>query len=441
MKLLYSYLQEDRVKKQLYPVVLAVFLISVVVVLYHGNGLFLGDPEKLNNDDVKYIHTARVLLNEGTLVYNSGEAPSAFIMPGLPLLLSGFMAVFGQEQGGVTAFRVFQSVLQAASIVLIYLLSRYTFSHHKVAMLGVVIAALYIPDYFTSGSILTESSFRTLILMLLCAMITAVHTKKIRWYLAVGLLTAAAAYFKPQASLFPCMLLFIWLAHRYTLKEIVRFTLVVIGSYILLLIPWWIRNLVTFGEFILFTSSAGSPFLLGTMISYELPPAGFFTAYPQYDPKTVFEGSDAAAIQKGMDILKYGFTVQPLTYLYHYSIGRFEALYLVPFYLKDLFSIPKPFVQIMQQVIVYTGLVGIVWASVRKVGKSMLPLLLLLIYFTLIHLPFVAMSRYGYPTSIVFILFSGYAFMRLYGAITNKPGTNKEESAHAQGTRHHSGLQ
>lgn len=408
-----NYLREPATRRFLLTVSLLVFVLSTAIVITHGNSLLLGDPVKLNNDDVKYIHTSRVLLNEGTLVYNSGMEPSAFIMPGLPLILSGFMAVFGEDQGGVTAFRIFQAALQALCIYLVYFIARYSFNH-RVAVFATLVSAVYLPDYFTAGSVLTEGSYRIIILMLLCAMILAVHYRQTSWYIAVGALTAAAAYFKPQASLFPAVMLFLWLAHKYSFKEIIRYTLIILGSYIVLLIPWWIRNMVTFGNFILFTDSGGSPFLLGTRINYQLPPAGFFEAYPQYDPETIFHGADESAVQKGLDILKYGIMQEPLTYLHHFTLGRLKSLYLVPFYLKEIFTIKRDQLMLFQAVIVYAGLIGMVWAGFKKSWKTTLPVLLAIAYFTAIHIPFVAMSRYGYPTVIFFMMFAGYAVDRMW---------------------------
>lgn len=76
---------------------LLVFLVASAIVIVYHDYFWLGDFVRLNNDDVKYVHSARILLNEGTLAYNSGDAPSTFIMPGVPLVLAGFMAIFGQE--------------------------------------------------------------------------------------------------------------------------------------------------------------------------------------------------------------------------------------------------------------------------------------------------------------------------------------------------------
>ncbi|WP_172254150.1 glycosyltransferase family 39 protein [Saccharibacillus deserti] len=395
-----------------------VLAMSVFVVLAHNNYFLLGDLNNPNNDDVKYVKSAELLLEGGPLAYNSGTEPSAFIMPGMPLLLAAFIGPFG-EQGGIVAFRLFQCLEQAASIYILFLIARRVFGR-RVALVSCVIAALYPPDYFSSGVILTESTFRLLCLLLVLVMMIAAENRKLSAYIGVGVLTAAAAYFKPQASLFPAVLLFLWLRERYSLKEIFKYTAVVLGTYLILLCPWWIRNFLTFGHFVLFTDSAGSPFLLGTRIKYGLPPAGFFDAYPQYDPKTIFAGSDSDAVARGLDILRYGFSHHFWTYLHWYTLGKLEGLYIESYYWRPIWPIGRPLMDMLQKVLVCVTLVGLVSALVRERFGRLLPLLLTFAYFTAIYIPFVAFGRYGYPTIVFMLPFTAYALCKVWDLIRHR---------------------
>lgn len=391
-------------------------MVSSAVVLSYNDYFLLGDPVKPNNDDVKYIQSAKVLLNEGTLVYNSGMEPSAFIMPGFVFILSGFMAVFGQDGGGVIAFRLFQCLLQAGAIYLVYIIARYMFSS-RVAITASFISALYLPDYFSSGVILSESIFRVLILLLVCVTITAVQRKQWGLYAWIGVLVAAAAYFKPHASLYPVILLILWWVHQYTWKEMLRFISIIGVIYIVLLAPWWIRNLITFDQWITFTNSGGSPFLLGTRIDYQMPPAGFFDAYPQYDPSEIFKGSDSAAIAKALDILRYGFTHEPLTYLHWYTLGKLEGLYLEAYYWRPIWSISKAAMVTIQAILVACSVIGICFSYKLSTWKRQLPVMLTVMYFTAIYIPFVAFSRYGYPNMEFLLIYSAIPVVYMVSAI------------------------
>lgn len=401
-----------REKRWLYSIMIFVLLLSSAIVLIKGHYFLLGDLYKPNNDDVKYIQSAKLLINEGVLAYNSGEEPSTFIMPLFPIMLAGFMKVFGQGDAAIVAFRLFQCLQQAASIYFIYIIARYMFNS-RAAIIACIISALYWPDYFSSGVILTESTFRLAILALIAISIKAVQHRGAGWYVFIGVMVAFAAYFKPHASLYPAIFLVLWWKERYSFREMVRSMMYIGAAYIVCLVPWWIRNWLTFHQFIIFTTSGGSPFLLGTRIDWNLPSADFFKLYPQYDPKTVFEGSDSNAVAKGLDILKYGFTYEPLKYLHWYTVGKFYNLYMIPYYWRPIWPFGKSLMFGIQYVLVWVSLLGLVWAMIRQSFAKMLPVLLTLCYFTVIYVPFVAFSRYGYPNMVLFIMFAAYLIDQL----------------------------
>lgn len=406
-------------KKIVMILMILVALLSCIIVLSYGNYFLLGDPIRPNNDDVKYIQSARIFLNEGVLAYNTGNLPSAFIMPGMTLLLAGFMSIFGQGEAAIIAFRLFQVLEQALCIYLIYWLGK-RFFNVRVGVIASIISALYLPDYFTAGVILSEMTFRTLLLLLICATVFALERKQAKWYIGIGLLTAAAAYFKPQISLYPAIFLLLWWKDRLPWRHMLKCMSLLGVVYVVCLLPWWIRNYNVFHELIIFTNSGGSPFLLGTRI-YNIPlPADFFATYPQYSPDTLFNGADKAAIAKGKDILIYGFTHEPFKYIYWYTFGKLIDLYLQPFYWKAIFGISIPVVYVLQVVLCGFSIAGIIKA-IRNHMSSLLPLYLILIYLTGIYMPFIAFSRYGYPNMSLLILFAAYFFVQRKDKLKNKP--------------------
>ncbi|RUT33376.1 glycosyltransferase family 39 protein [Paenibacillus zeisoli] len=410
---MFSLSEVSRPAKRFLAVCIALVLVlSCIIVLSYNNYFLLGDLVKRNNDDVKYIHSAKLLLNQGILAYNSGEQPSAFIMPGMPILLAGVMAIFGQDDVGINAFRILQCVMQAFSVYLIFIIGRRVFNT-RIALITAAICVLYPPDYFSSGSILSETTFRTIQLLLICLAFVAMDKRKTVWYILIGLLVAVAAYFKPHATLYPAIFFILWWKQRTPWKDIVKYVTAMAAVYILCLLPWWIRNMITFDKFILFTNSGGSPFLLGTRIHGALPPAGFFVEHPEYDPKTVFQGADSSAVTKGLDIIKYGFVHDPLNYIYWYTLGRWVELYIHPFYSRPFWPITRPVMNVLQMIMMAVSMIGLVWALIKHPMKRMLPLLLTLAYFTLIYQPFVAFNRYGYPNEIILFLFAAYLIDQL----------------------------
>jgi 4-amino-4-deoxy-L-arabinose transferase-like glycosyltransferase len=392
-----------------------VLVVSLGVVLFYGDHFLLGTYEKLNNDDVKYVNSAKILLNNHTLAYNSGKAPSAFIMPGVPLILAGLMLIFGQNDAAVIAYRVLQAMLQSGAIFLLFVLARYVFNS-RIALIASAISCLYLPDYFTTGVILSEAWFKTIFMLLLIFTIIAIEKRQLRSYIIVAILLALACYFKPQSVLYPLIFVIPWLIRRYPWKQMISFTLVIIVTFSVLLTPWWMRNYNSFGKWIPFTSSAGSPLLQGALVFNSMPSDGFFVQYPQYTKKNILDGSEQAKVVTAKRLLYYGLTHEPLKYIAWHTVIKASLLYISPFYWKPIFGISYPVLTLLQIIMVIMAAVGIVQCCIRQKGEKLV-ILLAFTYFTLIYLPFVTFDRYGYPNQFILIIFAAFLGEKLYALI------------------------
>ncbi|NBD27623.1 glycosyltransferase family 39 protein [Paenibacillus glycinis] len=394
----------------------AVFLVHAVIVLWLGDHFLLGSYEKRDNDDVKYVYSAQMLVERGTLVYNSGLQPTNFIMPAIPVLLSGFVS-FLDRDAAVMGFRLLQCLMQAASIYLIFILARETLGR-RVAVAAVLLDALYIPNLFASGAILTESTFKVLFLLLISSFIYAVKRRTAGAYVFAGIMLGLACYVKPQCALIPVCLLVLWLMRRYSWKEIVKYTAIVGACSMLLLTPWWVRNYNDFHEFIPFTKSTGNPMLLGALIKRAAPPQGFFDQYPEYkgDSNNLFAGYDAEQKRTAQRLIAYGFKHQTLAYAYWFTVGKSIELFINPFYSKPVPGLPRPAINVVHWLYVLIGFAGIFLTVVRRRFRPALFILLPFLYYWFIHLPFITFGRYGYPLMCLLSIFAAFAVVSILEA-------------------------
>jgi hypothetical protein len=114
-------IEDKRIRNILLSVEIIFLVTAMFYVIKYGNSLLLGSLQKFDNDDVKYIRSAWNLIDHGTISYENIKEPTVYIMPGLTMVLSGFMLAFG-KLGGITAFRIFQVLLQGGSLYLIFLI-------------------------------------------------------------------------------------------------------------------------------------------------------------------------------------------------------------------------------------------------------------------------------------------------------------------------------
>ena len=148
--------EEKRI--QIYLIIIEVIFVLTAVsfILIFGDSLFLGSFEKFDNDDVKYIRSAWNLIDNKILSYENISESTAYIMPGLTLVLSFFMFIFG-KLNGIIAFKIFQVMLQAVSIYLLFLISKKVFNSKiaLIACLNVITASAV----FNASSNLNAISF------------------------------------------------------------------------------------------------------------------------------------------------------------------------------------------------------------------------------------------------------------------------------------------
>lgn len=398
--------EEKWVKISLLVLSALFFSISLYAVLRYGDSNFLGSLDKMNNDDVKYIRSAWTFLDTGMLTYQNADEPTVFIMPGLPLTLAFFMSVFGKIEG-ITAFRIFQVILQTFSLFLVFFIGRKTFNS-RVAIMACGLNLFYVAEFYAATLILTEVIFKFLLLLLVYISFYAVEEKRTRYYVLGGLVWGAACLFRPTIAAYPAVIFVIWLIKRYTLREMFKYTVITLTIFSAVLSPWWIRNDKIYDRFIPLTLSSGNPFLQGTYVNYDQS-----KDYTNYTiGKTEIE-SNQNQMNAGIDRLKTYGVKEPLKYLYWYTLGKSFYLWRIPFYWKEILGVPIIAAAIFHVIILGMAVAGII-RSFKGKDKRFTLTFTVIVYFNLIYLPYYAFERYAYPVMPFVMIFAAFTILEFF---------------------------
>jgi 4-amino-4-deoxy-L-arabinose transferase-like glycosyltransferase len=260
------------------------------------------------------------------------------------------------------------------------------------------------PEISTSGIILTEVPFKLCLLLLIYISIRAFKLKKTVYYAAGGAVWAAACLFRPTIALYPAVIFIIWLLHRYPLKEMVKYTAAAVAVFSVIMAPWWIRNYIAFDRFIPLTLSSGNPFLQGTYINYDQ--SKDTTPYLRPLDGDISHTNQVEIDTGRMRFAKY-IREKPLQYIYWYTIGKTLYFWRLPFYWKHVFGIHAAFVAVYHYLILGTWLFSAAFCIRRKVGYGIF-LLLVILYFNLVYLPYFTSERYAYPIMPLVIILAAY---------------------------------
>lgn len=387
-------------KKWLLILIAIYFVIGIIAVFKYGDSNLLGSLEKPDNDDVRYIRSGWTLLNTGKLTYHSTNTSTIYIMPGLTFTLAFFMAIFG-KLSGVIAFRIFQVFLQAISLYLIFLIGRKAFNA-KTGLFAVFIDILYMAEYFVPTLVLTETIFKFLLILLIYISMKAISEKKYKYYIWGGVIWGITCLFRPTIAAYPIVILVMWIVKKYKISEMIKYGILVLSIFCLIMTPWWIRNYNTFQRFILLTESSGNPFLKGTYINNNQK-----KDYMSMKKGKTISENNKNEIETGKKRLKKYVKKHPLQYVYWYTLGKTWYLWRIAFYWNTMFGIHPAVAMIVHVFILLTALYDIFW-DFKKKEKEFLFLFIAVAFITIVHLPYFCFERYSYPIMGIMCIFSAH---------------------------------
>ena len=421
---MFSIKNENRNIKLLLFISLAFFItVSIINCVVNGESLLLGSMEKMDNDDVKYLRSAWTLLETGKFTYNYPDRDTVFIMPGITLVLSLFVKIFGKYP--ILQFQIAQSVFMAFGIFVVFLICRKIFDS-KIGIITAMIMSVYVPCYFAASLMLTETIFSVLFFLLFLVSIYAIEEKKMRYYIIGGILLGFMVLFRPAILPYPVVIFCIWLIKKYNFKEMVKFALPVILIVVAMLTPWWIRNAIIFDRFIPLTLASGNPMIQGTYINYDSTNDNmdYYSLMQEYNPDLDLEQygkdeiiNDEVERTKSYVRFKEVMTKEPLKYIQWYTIGKTIKNFEYPFMWKELFGVPMAKCFQAHTVMLYIGLLGFVLYLIlnfKKAKPYFWMMLITVAFINALHLPFYCFPRYVFPIMNFFLLTNGYVICLLF---------------------------
>lgn len=346
---------------------------------------------------------ARQLLERGVYAYNSNQ-PNAFVTPGYPLFLTAVFALGGTED----TVRLIQALLGAITLVPLALIARETVGE-RAALVTAVTLAFYPAWLRAPAYLLTEVLFTFLFSLYLWVQLRAVHRGTPTWGLLSGLTLGLAVLVRPVvAPLLPLP----WLYRMWEERSLRswRPALWAVAGFVLVMLPWWIRNALVLGKLVFFATQTGNP-VLGGMDPYNLWQGKLWSGV----------GSDSGEqLRKAWEIFLWLMKEHPWLTIRWFTVGKFTWIFMRP-WLGWLF----PTLVYLHYPVVCFGWAGAL-AALRS--PSVRPISLVLILLSVIHLAFIPEPRYAYPLIGLLAITGSLAVVRIFGGV----------EADGKGAHHHS---
>ncbi|WP_052339372.1 ArnT family glycosyltransferase [Gorillibacterium massiliense] len=353
----------------------------------------------VNFDQLNYTNMTVQLLDKGIYGYMSDIANSR-VTPGFPIFMAIIFKVFGYGDIDriLQIVRIIQCFVAIIGIWYIYRIGARLFSR-MTGLLAAVFASLYAPFVFITGLILTETLFLAFFLAAIYYQVRIIQENKLRDHIIAGVLIGVSVLIRPNSALAAVIpYVFLWAQHR---KLFLRQILFAIGAFVVVMLPWWVRNAITFHAFIPIAQNAsGNAFLAGTN------PYGMYPV----DWNKVKETSQS---QEGWRRIKEGVQDAPLIWLKWFTMGKFSTMFIETFYGGFYSAYIDPvygrFLHRFHKILIYAGFFFALTGGAVK--RKVLFLSAHLFVLLAVQLMFIPESRYTIPMFPFLMLLTAWGLL------------------------------
>lgn len=393
-------------------------IVHIILILLFINS-FSPSYSYINNkygspDADNYVTMAKQLIDKGVYGYSSTES-NAYVTPSQPLLVSGILIISKLFNFDDLMFLQFFNLLfSIGNIILIYLISNKLFKNRNIAFLAGLLYSLYFPNVYYIRAILTEIPTIFFMLLSILTFIKSYQNDRKIYHILFSIFYAITIMFRP--ALAPLLIVPIYLnLKKYGFIPGVKKLMLYLVGFVLVIMPWIIRNYVMFDNFFIFSSHGGNPMLAGT--------------YPYYLEEFNFGEMERLGMGYN-EYAKYrviqGFKSDPKLYLSWFTVGKFMWLFCGPskwIYYSDYYNNFTLFAYGLHFLIFFTALYAI---YKYKQNKAIFNIGLLVIIYIIIHLFFIAIDRFGYLMFPLFSILSGYSIVMILTNIKKRCNIKKQ---------------
>jgi 4-amino-4-deoxy-L-arabinose transferase-like glycosyltransferase len=243
------------------------FLIFVVLGLLTRAGFTLAAGSREftfhsgGSDAEAYVLLARNLISHKGFTY--GGQPTAFRPPGYPLLVAGFLEVFGGHY--ITAIRWFQFLVGLLTVGVCAKISQRLFDSG--AARATLIFGLFLPTLlFTTAQLLTECLAAFLTSLFLFFLVKQQEEFDVTSAYGLGLVAALESLVRFNAVALPLFAAWAVVRGRRTSLPLLRFAVVLLLP-LLIALPWLVRNVTAFHGNVLYSTQTGANAVQGVINS------------------------------------------------------------------------------------------------------------------------------------------------------------------------------
>lgn len=392
--------------------------------------LFSPFPEAEFEDHAEYNNIAwNLLQGHGYSIETESHNKTARRGPTYPLFLAAIYSVFGQNY---TAVYVIQAILSTFTCLIIYLLGKKSLDDDRVGLIAALGAALYPAFWEFNRQLMTETLFTFLLAMILLLWIKTIKENSARWYPLIGIFIGIGSLCRTTLATLPVFILLGLLLLYQDKKRAFINGVTVFLATCLVIAPWAARNYFVFHRFIPITAIMGQD-LIGTITPHEgidwKQRAGdkFMPKLKEIMDKENKSLNDAA-IELTVNEIKEDpflyFRLLPGKFFWFWRTYSYSEMFGVKGpsweYIENKDYVPvflKLVLLILNTLPLLFGILGLFF--IRDKWRTVFPLLLIIVYFSVVHTLIHPGSgpRYHAPIMSAVFVFASLGIIKIIGLV------------------------
>lgn len=408
----------EKIKTRKSTLMILIFIFLLALYLRGLYFMYAKGDMALNYDPRNYWLMSHQLVDEGIYGYwyegnpfgGQAHVSNARVMPGYPVFLASVYKVIGDKYLQITVVRLIQIMAGSLSVLLAFYFVRKVFKKDWMALLTAFFMAVYPTYVFMPMRILTEVLALFTMLLYFCIAVHAFESKKAVTNLVAGAAFGLHILIRPTLlPLFILPFIFILLSkNRPNIGTLVRVFILQLTGFVVVMAPWWIRNIVTLGSLIITAKASGNPFLAGTYPYFQ----DYFLDVTD-DIRGVNDKQMALGIQRLMNGLK----TDPWLYIKWFIFGKTVHTFETPF-LYNLLKSTETVHYITHFFILAAGIPGMILHAIRSIKAF---------WFYLYGLAFLALQnmfipdpRFAYQLFFFVMVGAAHLLVSLFGLFGRK---------------------
>ncbi|WP_157332218.1 ArnT family glycosyltransferase [Paenibacillus lutrae] len=360
-------------------------------------------------DAMFYSKMAEQFLETGMLGYNQSE-PNAYVTPGFPLLLAAVYGIFGTDPLG---FQLTQVAFSVLTIWVVYRIARKYLSE-TFSLISAACMAVYPSFIYANGLLLTEVTFTLLLALFLLLLLEGLQSGRRSTLIAAGILLGLSVMVRPTPAVL-VLPLALYFALTLPSRKLVLRALIYVGfSSFIVVLPWWIRNFLLYGEPVLFSTSGNNPLLWGVhpyLIGWENTFQSIYQLNPTELERNALWGKKAEELLQSQ--------LQQAPFIEWFLIGKLNYFWSIPWVENgEIAHLFEKWREPLHLLFVAGGWLGLTASVLRKHSTGWLALVI--VVYTIMHQIMLPIPRYAYPIMPYMIIFFCFGMSLLYDAVNKR---------------------